>query len=191
MKSLLLLAAAAAAPLPAPTATPAAAPGCLADGSGYLRARLRGAVDLDLAWRDPELHCEGGARPDGSGLRVTIAGPAQSNGRRLRFVFGIAAGSEGVTASARPTNLTLIFEGEQRLFATLGEERCTTETLHQQRIGALGGAQRSWKIEASGFCTAPAQTLDGSQRVLVTRFDYAARITFEDSPDARTSPAPR
>ncbi len=173
--------AAPASPGPAPT-TP-----CLATGNnGYLRARLRGALDLDLAWSSPAMQCEGGTRPDGRGLRVTIAGPAQSDGRRLRFVFGIDDAPEGVRVLARPTNLTVIFEGEQRLFATRGDARCTTDELRAERIGALGGARRSWRIVARGFCIGPATTLSGDARLLVTSFDFASEVTYEDDP----APAP-
>lgn len=180
-------------PLPAPPVElppPPPPAACLADGSAFLRARLRGEFDLDVAWRGAELSCEGGVRPGGGGLRITLAGPPQADGRRLRFVFGLAGAREGRAGEALPTNLTLIFEGEQRLFATRGDGRCTTDRLRQQRVGELGGPARSWKIEASGFCTGPAQTLDGSARIVVTRFDYAARIRVEDPTDAPTTPPP-
>lgn len=178
-------------PLPTPPADlppPPPSTPCLVDGSAFLRARLRGALDLDVEWRGDELSCEGGPRPDGSGLRVTLAGPLQADGRRLRFVFGLAGAREGRDAAALPTNLTLIFEGEQRLYATLGDDRCTTDRLQQRRIGEPGGPLRNWKIEASGFCTGPAQTLDGTGRIVVTRFDYAARIRMEDPADDPTPP---
>src|SRR5262245_52417433 len=76
---------------------PSAAPGtgCFAAGGGYLRARLRGALDLDLNWKNAEMQCEGGPRPSGNGIRVSIAGPARGEGHRIRLVFGIAGLSEG------------------------------------------------------------------------------------------------
>ncbi len=165
------------------TSSPAAGPariGCLASGDGFLRARVRGALDLDLEWRNDEMECTGGERPDGSGLRVSIAGPAQSDGRRLRFVFGIVGAHEGAPASGRPTNLTVIFEGERRLFATQGDDKCTVDTLTQQRTGPLGGPRRSWRVEARGFCIQPATTLNGDGRLLVTSFDFAGRIDLQD-----------
>lgn len=168
------------APPPAAVAAGAAATGCLASGDGYLRARVRGSLDLDINWRNDEMECTGGPRPDDSGLRVSIAGPAQSDGRRLRFVFGIAGLPEGATAGQRPTNLTVIFEGERRLFATQGDDKCTVDKLTQQRTGPLGGPTRSWRIEAHGFCIGPAATLSGDARLLVTRFDFAGRIDFKD-----------
>src|SRR5690606_21642476 len=74
---------------------PPSATGCLPGGNGFLRARIRGALNLDIYWRDAELECEGGARPDRSGLRVSFAGPRRSDGRRLRMVFGVRI-AEGV-----------------------------------------------------------------------------------------------
>ncbi len=181
----------AVAAAPAVTADHPAAPsrGCTSTGQGYLRARLRGALDLDLAWRDAEMSCAGGPRPDGKGLRITLAGPAQGNGRRVRFVFGIDDAPEGRALRDRATNLTLIFEGEQRLFATRGDALCRIDSLTPSRVGALGGPQRSWQISARGYCTGPATTLDGRARLLVSRFDFLGEVTFEDEPAATAAPA--
>ena len=154
--------------------------GCLAAGDGYLRARLRGALQLELDWRDAQMKCEGGPRPQDSGLRVSIAGPDRGNDRRLRFVFGLSGVREGAAASAVPTNVTVIFEGEQRVFATLGDDKCTVDSLQQERIGALGGPKRSYRVTARGFCTAPATNLSGDERIMVERFDFAGRIDIED-----------
>ena len=125
---------------------------CLAGtGRGYLRARLRGALDLDVTWDGADLQCEGGPRPDGLGLRVTLAGePRGGGGRRLRFVFGIDDVPEGASVRARPTNVTLIFEGEQRLFATRGDDmalraiRCAID-IHRA-IDALDDADASLQV---------------------------------------------
>jgi hypothetical protein len=163
----------------APAATPASTR-CTHDGRGQLRARLRGTLDLDIAWRHDEMQCDGGPRPDGKGLRVTIAGPLQSDGRRLRFVFGIDDVPEGRSVESRPTNITVIFEGEQRIFATRGAARCTTDRLEMARVGALGGARRNWQITARGFCTAPALALNGPERLLISRFDFITEVSFED-----------
>lgn len=184
-----------AAGVPPSTATPtgtasltAAAPAnahtpCLAAGNGYLRAHIRGAVTLDVDLHNAELECEGGPRPDGSGIRVSFAGPIRSDGRRLRMVFGVGRATEGTAGRELPTNLTVIFEGEQRLFATLGDDKCTVDQFTQERVGALGGPVRSYRVIARGFCIAPAKGLNAEQSILVNSFDFAGRITFED-PDA-------
>ena len=69
---------------------PDASAGCFSVGGGYLRARMRGALDLDLNWSNADMQCEGGPRPSGNGLRVSIGGPARGDEHRLRLVFGIA-----------------------------------------------------------------------------------------------------
>src|SRR6266436_4221173 len=159
-------------------ASPAPTQGCLPAGNGYLRARIRGAMNLDVDWHNAEIECEGGPRPDGSGLRVSFAGPLHADGRRLRLVFGVGSVHEGRTGRALPTNLTVIFEGEERLFATRGEDHCTVDELKQERLGALGGPLRSWRIVARGFCTSPASTLNSDARILVSRFDFAGSAVF-------------
>ena len=193
------------AALPALASGPAAAPpvatahpvtgGCLPTGNGYLRARIRGALNLDINWHNADLECEGGLRPDGSGLRVSFAGPPHGDGRRLRLVFGVRAVSEGHAGRELPTNLTVILEGEERVFATRGDDHCTVDELRQERLGALGGPLRSWRIVARGFCTSPASTLSSDARILVTRFDFAGNAVFEDAPPASppptAPPAPR
>lgn len=166
--------------------------GCLAGGNGYLRATIRGAMSLDVNWKNAEMECEGGPRPDGSGVRVAFAGPRHPDGRRLRLVFGVESLQEGHPAHELPTNLTVIFEGEERLFATRGDDHCTVDDLRQERVGALGGPQRSWRIIARGFCVSPASSLTGDARILVSSFDFAGVARFED-PDpqpAAAAPAP-
>ncbi len=126
------------------------------------------------------MQCEGGARPNNSGVRVSFAGPKTSDGRRLRMVFGVGSAAEGRSGHALPTNLTVIFEGEQRLFATRGQDHCTVDQLAQERVGQLGGQVRTYRIVAHGFCIAPANSLDDSARILVSSFDFAGRVSFGD-----------
>ena len=154
--------------------------GCLATGNGYLRARIRGSLQLDVDLHNSELECDGGARPDGSGIRVSFAGPVRSDGRRLRMVFGITQTGEGTSGHALPTNLTLIFEGEQRMFATRGSDKCTVDDLKQERLGALGGPVRSYRIIARGFCIAPVLAIATGEKILINSFDFAGNVTFED-----------
>jgi hypothetical protein len=154
--------------------------GCLASGDGYLRARIRGALQLDVSLHNAELECDGGPRPDGSGIRVSFAGPARSDGRRLRMVFGVANTTEGITGRELPTNLTVIFEGEERMFATRGDDKCTVDEFKQERMGALGGPIRSYRVIARGFCIAPVKALNSEQTILVYSFDFTGNVTFDD-----------
>jgi hypothetical protein len=162
-------------PLPPP-----APYGCLPGGNGYFKARIRGAFNLDVDWHNSEMECQGALRPDGTGLRVSFAGPAHG-GRRLRLVFGVSAVQEGHAGHDLPTNLTVIQEGEHRLFATRGDDHCTVDDLRQERLGAQGSS-RTWRIVARGFCIAPASALNGDARILVSRFDFAGSAAFSDPP---------
>jgi hypothetical protein len=181
---------AAAASAAAKATPPAHSHGCLSTGNGYLRAQIRGALQLDVDLHNSELECEGDARPDGSGIRVSFAGPLRSDGRRLRMVFGVGSAAEGTSGRALPTNLTVIFEGEQRLFSTRGDDKCTVDELKQERLGALSGPTRSYRVIARGFCIAPATALDAGENIVVRSFDFAGSVTFEDPAADAVAPTP-
>jgi hypothetical protein len=171
--------------------TPPAKPaGCLPSGNGFLRARIRGALNLDINWHNAELECEGAVRPGGSGMRLSFAGPVHTDGRRLRLVFGVTDAAEGNSGSALPTNLTVIFEGEKRLFATRGDDRCTVDKLNQERVGALGGPTRSYRVVAKGFCIEPVAGLNANERIVVSSFDFAGQVTFSTTPVTPPALAP-
>ncbi len=172
-------------PAEAIAATPAGH--CLPGERGYLRARVRGAIDADIDWRGAQLYCEGGARPDGSGLRVSFGGPPDAMGRRFRFVFGIAASPGSDASHDRPTNVTVIIEGRGQLYATQGDERCTVESLSQQPLADVEGSGTSspgahvYRVAARGYCIDPAATLQGNSHLYINRFDFAGSALFEDS----------
>src|SRR5256885_13940559 len=169
---------AAASPAQAVPAPAGGAKGCLPGGNGYLRARIRGALNLDIDWHDAEIECDGGPRPDGSGLRVSFAGPRHADGRRLRLVFGVGSVQEGRTGRALPTNLTVIFEGEERVFATRGEDHCTVDELRQERLGAPRGARRPSRLVPPRLSTPPGPTRPPGARLLVSPRPFARRAPF-------------
>jgi hypothetical protein len=142
-------------------------------------------VDLDLDWKDAQMQCEGSPRPRGpdnrsTGVRVSIAGPLRGQGRRIRLVFGIAGLGEGSSGTTLRTNVTLLFEGENRLFATLGDDKCTTDSVSQTRVESLGDQRAIYRVVARGFCIGPASNPDHSARVVITSFDFAGRVEFDD-----------
>ena len=182
--------------IPQSTFLPAASLGgpCLPSGRAYLRAKIRGAVRLDVDLEGPRLSCEGGPRFDGSGIRMGFEGRA--GGRRVRMVFGINGAREGRPGRELPTNLTVIFEGERQLFATQGDGNCTVDRLHQERIVGTAGPSpssaraanaRAYRVVAHVFCIAPANDVGGKRRILVTTFDFAGRADFEPAPPRETT----
>jgi hypothetical protein len=171
----------AAAPAPAASA---AATGCLPSHDGYLRARLRGAQNLDIDWQDRELQCDGGPRPGQRGVRLTFAGPALPGGQHLRFVFGIAGALQAGSARDLPVNVTVIFEGESKIYSTRGEDKCTVDELSETPLQSSPAGQRL-RISGRGFCVAPAAAADGGAGILLSRFDFAGSVLYEgDAPDA-------
>lgn len=140
---------------------------CLA-GQGRLEAQLRGALQADLDWRG-QMHCDGDLRPDGSGLRISLAGPLDA-ARRVRFIFGIdLQDTASGPAQVLPTNLTVLVEGEATLFATRGADKCAVEDL--ERTVLEPGLER---VSVRGYCLGPASDLAGAQRVLVPTFSFTA-----------------
>ncbi|MFI4909332.1 MAG: hypothetical protein ACHQHL_14660 [Steroidobacterales bacterium] len=147
-----------------------------------MRARIRGAVRLDVDLHGPGLACEGGPRLDGSGIRMGFEGRVGvgPRRRRIRIVFGIDGAKEDRAGRELPTNLTVFFEGEKLLFATQGDDNCTVDRLTQQPIVANGSRTHTYRIVAHGFCIAPANNLGGDRRILVTTFDFAGRADFNN-----------
>jgi hypothetical protein len=167
----------------APASPPQTATLCAAGEESYLRAQLRGAIVADLAWTGDTMSCEGGPRPDGRGLRAAIAGksPAQDSAPALplRLVFGIGLEdiAKGV-AQALPTNLTVIVEGGNTLFATLGDDRCASELVERRALLAGGGGRE--RIVVRGYCVGPATDATGERRLLVPTFEFATVIHMDN-----------
>jgi hypothetical protein len=159
-------------------AAPAATSGCLPTHDGYLRARLRGAQNLDINWQDRDLQCDGGPRPDQRGIRLTFAGPARRDGHRLRFVFGIADVHDTGSSHDVAANVTIILEGESKLYSTRGEDKCTIDELTRAPIAAAP-APHTLRIAGRGFCVGPASAIDGGDALLLSRFDFAGIMIDE------------
>lgn len=170
-----------AQPAPVTPATATAAPGCIASGGGFLQARLRGALSADIDWSNEHLQCEGGPRPDGRGLRMTLAGPLPgSTTTQLRFIFGINYQDAAPgTAQALPTNITVILEGGKQMFATRGDERCAVETLERAPLLTTSHLDR---VHVRGYCTGPANELAGDSRLLIPTFEFTGVVNTGDGP---------
>jgi hypothetical protein len=161
----------AAAPPPPPIKSAAVV--CLDSGDGYLHAKLGGAVNARLDWPNSGTRCEGEFRENPPGVRLSFqrAAGAKPN---LLLVFGLTGVKEGVAAREVKANLTVIVQGTSRIFGTLGDSRCTVDSLTQRPLAAA----RSYRIEARGFCTQPAHAVRGKGDVLVSTFDFAGPVNF-------------
>jgi len=170
-----------------PAITPPSPPAdrCLPGDAGFLSMRLRGSIEAEIDWREPELDCTGMSRPDGRGLRLRFAGTR--DGGELAVVFAAPELAMGASARGVPVNVTLLDGSGQRIYGTQGERRCMFDAVEQQAIAGAGVAPRSYRVSARGFCTAPARAIDGDGAVLLTRFDFAGLVTWQDDDGA---PAP-
>jgi len=160
----------AAAPL-APVTSSAVT--CLASGDGYLRAKLAGAVDANIDWPNSGTRCEGEFREKPPGVRLSFQRVPAAK-LNLLLVFGLTGVNEGAPAREVKTNLTIIVQGTSRIFGTLGDSRCTVDSLTQRPLAEA----RSYRIEARGFCTQPAHAVRGKSDVLVSTFEFAGPVTF-------------
>jgi len=156
---------------------------CLPGQAGFLSMRLRGSIEAEISWREPELGCTGMSRPDGRGLRIRFAGPLASGGE-LAVVF--AAPELGMGASGRgvPVNVTLLDAAGEKIYGTQGDSRCEFDEVEQQAIEDPSFPARSYRVSARGFCVAPARAVDGEGSVLLTRFDFAGLVTFREDDGA-------
>jgi len=162
----------------AASAPQAVVAGCLGTAPAYLRAQLRGALEADLDWSGVMLACEGSARPNGEGVRISLAGPLDASGRTLRMLIGVPMLPGRASASALPANVTLIIEGDKKLYSTRGDDKCTLDSLTQEPLPGGSEYAHPYRISGRGFCVDPASSLDQREHVFINRFDFAGRADF-------------
>jgi hypothetical protein len=160
---------------PNATGTPGSSPAadCLESGDGYFRARIAGAIDAKINWPNSGTRCQGESKSVPPGVRMSF----QRSGRPkpdLLFVFGLTGVREGQPVHAGGANLTLIVQGTPKIFGTLGDSRCTVDSLTQRRLKTPG----AYRVEARGFCTQPAREVRGTGEVLVRTFEFAGLVDY-------------
>jgi len=153
---------------------PVHAKDCLKSGDGYLRAHLAGAIEATLDWPNKGTRCEGESRDQPPGVRLSFQRSA-GGAPNLLLVFGLTGIRAGEDAHAVSTNLTIIVQGKSRIYGTLGDSRCTVDSLTQRPLADPG----AYRVEARGFCTQPAHALRGDGDVLVSTFEFAGLVNYE------------
>ena len=147
---------------------------CLVSGDGYLRAHLAGAIETTVDWPNSGTHCEGGPRDKPAGVRLSFR-RVHGGKTDLLFVFGVTGVQEGKPSREAGVNLTLIVQGTTHIYGTLGDSRCTVDSLTQRRLDQHG----LYRVEARGFCTQPAHAVRGDGAVLVSTFEFAGPVTYD------------
>jgi len=154
-------------------AAPVAAADCLESGDGYFRARVAGAINARINWPNSGTKCQGESKSAPPGVRMSFQRNAKPT-PDLLFVFGLTGVREGQPAHEAGANLTLIVQGTPRIFGTLGDSRCTVDSLTQRRLKTPG----AYRVEARGFCTQPAHAVRGTDAVLVSTFEFAGLVNY-------------
>jgi hypothetical protein len=150
---------------------------CLSSGDGYLRAHLAGAIDAHLDWPNSGTRCEGESRDRPPGVRMSFQ-RAHQGAPNLLLVFGLTGVRLGLPAREVGVNLTVIVQGRSRIYGTLGDSRCTVDSLTQRPISAAGTGVAAYRVEARGFCTQPAHAVRGNGDVLVSTFEFAGLVNY-------------
>ena len=151
---------------------------CLESGDGYLKARLGGAIDARIDWPNSGTRCQGEPKDQPPGVRLSFQRES-SGSPDLLFVFGITGIREGKGARTTGVNLTVIVQGTNRIYGTLGDSRCTVDSLTQRPLKVKG----TYRVEARGFCTQPAHAIRGKGSVLVSTFEFAGLVTYDAQDD--------
>ena len=159
---------------PALPALPAPPASCLSSGDGYLRAHLAGAIEANIDWPNSGTTCEGEPKDKPAGVRLSFQRAAGGT-PNLLLVFGLTGVRAGKPAHAVGVNLTVIVQGKSRIFGTLGDTRCTVDSLTQRPLALAG----SYRLEARGFCTQPAHAIRGDGDVLVSTFEFAGLVNYQ------------
>jgi hypothetical protein len=159
---------------------------CLPEGEGYLRARLSGALRTELVWGNEGTECTGAVRPTDGGIRMRFRRPGNGEQDTLVIVFGIARLQEGRDARNVPVNVTVIREGRGEFYSTQGDDKCVLDDVKQKPVLGIPHRVRSYKVVARGFCTEPARAVRGRGSILLSRFDYAGRVDYEEQAEDET-----
>jgi hypothetical protein len=126
-------------------------------------------------------------RPTDGGIRMRFTAELE-NGEKLVLVFGIASLREGRNGKNVPVNVTIIREGSGEFYGTQGDDKCTLDDVKQEPIVGIPHRSRAYRVVARGFCTEPARAIRGKGSVLISRFDYAGRVDFDNEDSTSDEP---
>ena len=157
--------------LPTPPKPPS---NCLSSGDGYLRAQVAGEIEAKIDWPNTGTRCQGEPRDKPTGVRLSFQ-RASGAAPNLLLVFGVTGVRKGEAARELGVNITLIVQGTNRIYGTLGDTRCTVDKLTQRPLQQPG----VYRIEARGFCTQPAHAVRGKGDVLISTFEFAGPVNFQ------------
>lgn len=150
-----------------------------------MRARIAGALNAELRWGNEAIECTGALRPTDGGVRARFSGPEPEGEGRLVLVFGVAKLHEGDKARLLPVNVTVMREGRGEFYSTQGDDKCMLDEARLEPIVGIPHRSRSYRLIARGACTEPARAVRGKGAVMLSRFDFAGRVDFEEADEPK------
>ncbi|MFQ5634485.1 MAG: hypothetical protein ACE5G3_04040 [Gammaproteobacteria bacterium] len=146
---------------------------CASADDAYLSGVLYGALDRIIEWRSMDMRCEGGARPDGDGIRLVFGGPGAVDGDRLVFVIGISGDVDALADSEREANVTVIDESSGRFFSSGRKERCWTT------VASVDAAGDDLRVAGEVYCAGSLPSLSDGGSVSLRHFRYSGRLALD------------
>lgn len=163
---------------PAAVTTAAPSPARLCGDTGELRARLVGAVSVELDWNSDELECSGMPRPEGNGARLRFAGPLPDADRRLAFIVAIPGLQRGIPGAEYATRVTVIEEGGGRFFSTSSLNNCLTDITALDELDESGDR---FSIGGVLYCVSPLAEINGPSSLSIDRLEFSGLLDWSAS----------
>lgn len=167
-----------------PDETPATAaaveppPARLCGDTGELRARLYGAVSVELDWNSDELECSGMPRPEGNGARLRFAGQLPDTDRRIALIVAIPDLHRGAAGAEYATRITVIEEGGGRFFSTSSLNNCLTDIT---ALEALDDSGDRFRIGGVLYCLSPLAEVNGSSSLSIDELQFSGLLDWSAS----------
>ncbi len=150
------------------------------DGTGYVRARIRGALECGI-WTGRTRSCNAAATrgPMAAACASALPGPDPAASRcGWCSAYAPHARADRVRNCPPISRCCSMGAGCSQRWAMTSAHRPAVAAAiavrtASTRTGPNRGAVRAWRIEARGFCVEPANDVAGHGRIVVSRFDFA------------------
>lgn len=153
-------------------------PARLCGDTGELRARLYGAISVELDWNSDELECSGMPRPEGNGARLRFAGQLPDVDRRIALIVAIPDLQRGVAGAEYATRVTVIEEGGGRFFSTANLNNCLTDIT---ALEALDESGDRFRIGGALYCVSPLAEVNGASSVSIDSLQFSGLLDWSAS----------
>jgi hypothetical protein len=163
---------------PAAVPTVAPPPARLCGDTGELRARLYGAISVELDWNSDELECNGMPRPEGNGARLRFAGQLPDVDKRIALIVAIPGLQRGIAGAEYATRVTVIEEGGGRFFSTSSLNNCLTDVTTLEKLDENGDR---FRIGGTLYCVSPLAEVNGPSSLSIDRMQFSGLLDWSAS----------